>query len=98
MKSFTGSLTNALLLLMLSMVLQGSMTLPTNKVMDPYNDIELPNAMQEVEDTNEMDDDDATLNHHLERFPPFGIRKSNASDHLSYLPVHNDVALPPPRS
>lgn len=97
MKSLTGSMINAFLLLMLCIVLQGGLPQPTAGMTGGNGDIELPGTQTEGEDTNATADDDATLDHQLRSSSSDVFWTFNATDHLNYQPVHKDVASPPPK-
>lgn len=96
MKSFTDSLANACLLLMLCLILGSGLQPSTTGLTYGNDDIELPAEQQEAEDTCEMDDDDAIFDHRLVGSADSKGLSVDISSDFNYLLVLQEVVAPPP--
>lgn len=96
MKSFACSIASTCLLFVLCMILLGEVPQPNAGTMGGNDSTELPDSQPEGEDTSEMDDDDATLDHRLIRLGESRDPSLGLSDNFNCLLVLQDVIAPPP--
>jgi hypothetical protein len=96
MKSFACSIASAGMLFFLCMILLGEVPQRSEGAMAGNDSTELPDSQPEGEDTSEMDDDDATLDHRLVKLSESLDPSLGLSDDFNYLLVLQDVIAPPP--